>query len=218
VLSIACGASFLLLTEHARRRDVGTVDVLRHKWGVLSNGRFWLFAAMMVAGGAAEGAFTFWSASFIQLQYRGTPRAAGVGTAIFASGMMAGRFAGGWLVPQQRLWLLILLSAISGTVVSIFVPLAESLGVLYLLLLVAGLTVACLWPSLQSYAADRMNVDTTALFILLSCAGIPGFAFISWVMGVIAEHTSLRQSFFAAPLCCAILAALVGIERLWKPR
>lgn len=216
-LSLLAGGLFFLLVRQADRPiDLRVVDVLRHKWDVLSSGRFWLFAAMMVLAGAAEGAFTFWSASFIQLQYQGTPRAAGIGTAIFAGGMMLGRFAWGWLIPQHHLWPLILFSAIVGVCVCIFVPFVDSLGVLYLLLLLSGVSVACFWPSLQSYAADRMQVDTTVLFILMSCAGIPGFAFISWVMGMIADYTSLRVSFFAAPMCCALLTVLVMVERAWK--
>jgi fucose permease len=217
-LSIGAGAIFLMLIRHAAKpAELGTVDVLRHKWEVLASGRFWLFAALMVVAGAAEGAFTFWTASYIQINHQGTPRAAGIGTAIFAGGMMVGRFAFGWFVPQSRLRLLILLSAIGGAGVSIIFPFIESLNQLYILLALAGVAIACFWPSLQSYAADRMPVDTTALFILMSCAGIPGFAFISWTMGIIADHTDLRTSFFAAPICLVILIGLILIEAAWKP-
>lgn len=216
VLALLAGASFLLLRRHGGAPTGHTaLDVLGHKREILLHPRFRLFAPMMFLAGGAEGAYTFWSATLIQLEYAGSPRAGGVGTACFAGGMVLGRFLSGWLVGQRGLWWLIILSAAAGLAISLAAPLVHSLAGLYGVLVLAGLAVACFWPSIQAYAADRMPVDSTALFILLSCGGIPGFAFASWIMGVIGDAAGLQASFRLVPVFFAALALLLLVERRW---
>ena len=208
--TLVVGASFVLLHRAAPQYDaVHSKQVLGHKLAILRAPRFWLFATIIALAGAVEGAFTFWSASFVQLNYRDDPRAAGIAAACFAGGMIIGRFLFGALVSQHHLHRLILLSAIAGMLVSAVVPIVGNLSLLYAVLLLAGLSVACFWPSIQSYAADRMNVDTTALFILLSCGGIPGFAGASWIMGLLGDHYNLTTSFTVVPALFAALVALI---------
>lgn len=217
--SVAAGVLFLYLARlenHRVRHDARSV--FGHKWQIVRRRRFWVFVAMMVLAGAAEGAFTFWSASYIQINYAGLPRAGGIGTASFAGGMMIARFAWGGLIPQQHLRTLILWSAVGGTVVSVVVPFIESLNQLYVVLFLAGIAIACFWPSIEAYAGDRMPVDLTALFVLLSCAGIPGFALASWLMGYIGDQHGLRASFSIVPVMLAGLSVLVWLEGRNAPR
>lgn len=213
VVSIASGVAYLLLNKKrpAVRRSMR--GVLRDKVGILRDRRFWRFVPLMFFGGGTEGAFTFWSASFIQLHLGELPRIAGIGTAIFAAGMIAGRFGSGVLVPQRRLWHLIVTSAASGIVVAFIAPSVSSVGVFLPVLFLAGLCVACFWPSIQSYSADRIPRDPTSLFILLSCAGIPGFGFASWIMGLIGDRAGLSTAFYVVPAMFAALLAFALIER-----
>lgn len=214
VLSFASGVLFLILRHSAPsipRQSMGSV--LREKWAILRSGKFWLFNSMMFFGGAAEGAFTFWSASLLQLHHGAGPRAAGIGVALFAGGMIAARLAFGWLVPQHRLWHLLTTTAAAGIVVGVAIPLLENLALAYVGLFLAGVSVACFWPSLQAYAVDRLRWDPTAIFILLSCGGIAGFSAISWGMGVIGDNFSLQASFWLIPACLVALIALLASER-----
>ncbi|WOO43087.1 MFS transporter [Rubellicoccus peritrichatus] len=188
-------------------------DVLGHKMEILRLKHFWTIVPMMFFGGAVEGAYLFWSASYIQIDFEASPRAAGIGTALFAMGMIIGRFAIGWLLKQESLWRLIVGSVILGFVVSLAVPFTDSLWLLYGLLFLAGLSVASFWPSIQSYAADRLPVETTSLFILLSCAGLPGFAFASWLLGYIGEHAGLTWSFGTVPILFLLLGIFSLVER-----
>jgi len=82
-----------------------------------------------------------------------------------------------------------------------------------ILLFIAGLSVACFWPSIQSYAADRIDSDHTALFILLSLAGIPGFGAVPWIMGMVGDRYGLRAGFFILPFLFLLLLILLLIER-----
>lgn len=188
------------------------IDCVRSK-------RFWIFCLMMFFAGGAEGAFTFWSASYIQVNFAANPRMAGLGTACFATGMMTMRLLGGFLVGQKRLRRLILSSAIAGCIVATAVPFVQTVTVFFPVLFVAGMTIACFWPSIQSYAVDRIpHIDATAAFILMSCAGVPGFGSISFIMGFIGDKVGLGKSFFIVPVLLALLAIVVLIERGVKPR
>ncbi len=176
--------------------------------------RFWVFCAMMVFAGGAEGAFTFWSASYIQVNFAANPRMGGFGTAFFAAGMMAVRLIGGMLVGQKYLRRFILTSAGFGCIVAFIIPFVETVSLFFLVLFLAGMSIACFWPSIQSYAVDRIpHIDATAAFILMSCAGVPGFGLASLIMGFIGDAVGLGKSFFIVPSFLLILVILVILER-----
>ena len=222
LLGVLSGVIFFRLMRTHRRnatgRSTASVSEVRESWGhirtVLVEKRFWVFAAAMFFGAGAEGAFTFWSASYIQIYYETLPNAAGYGTAIFAGGMIAGRMLSGKYVHQNGLRRLILFSAIIGIVISGLVYVVGGVGGFYVVLFCAGLSVACFWPSIQSYTADCLDVDTTMLFILLSCGGVPGFGFASWLMGIIGDSSGIRASFTVIPIFLFILACIIWIDHV----
>ena len=57
-----------------------------------------------------------------------------------------------------------------------------------------------------------MKVDDTMLFVLLSCAGVPGCGFFSMLTGVVADKYDLRGGMYLAPICFAVMGVLVCIE------
>ena len=128
------------------------------------------------------------------------------------------RLVFGWALPQSRLWALLMGSAMAGIIVGSMIPLLNSLNAVYIGLLFSGAAVASFWPSMQTYAVDRLPFDPTGIFILLSCGGIDGFASIPWVMGVIGDRISLRAGFWVVPICLLALAALLVWERVFRPK
>lgn len=202
VLSVGTGLLFLYFRTHGNRPlpNARIRDVWARKREVLRAPGFRAFSVMMFFGAAAEGAFLFWTASLIQVDFGGTPRVAGWGTAMFAAGMIVGRFGMGFAVSQARLPGFIFGSAIAGLLVSAAIPLAPGLPLLFGGLLLAGLTTACFWPSVQSYAAEKMRVDATALFILLSCVAIPGFGLAPVLIGLLAGKVGFQAAFGVIPV------------------
>ncbi|MFA9479626.1 sugar MFS transporter [Phycisphaerales bacterium AB-hyl4] len=212
-MSIVAGLLYLSLRRGGVVvADVTSRHVLGHKRDILLARKFWLFAVAMFLAGGVEGGFTFWIASYLQLHYDALPRAGGIGTACFAAGMIVGRIGGGWWAHQHRLRPLLIGSAAAALVMSLLVPMAPNLGTAYVMLAFAGLTIACFWPSIQSYAVDRMSVDMTSLFILLSCAGIPGFAFTAWLMGIVGDHAGLHASFLILPGMVVLLLVTLLVD------
>lgn len=193
-------------------------------WGqmkeVMRARRFWFFFAAMFLAGGGEFCLTFWCASYIQLNFMDAAWAGGVGTACFAGGMFLGRIGWGIWIKQHQLKHLILWSALVGAVITCLFPLLTNLWVFFGLLFLAGIATAPFWPSIQSYSADRLpHTDTTALFILLSCAGVPGCGFFTWLMGYVGDRTGdLRLAFYLVPACFLALAALIVCDWLIPTR
>jgi fucose permease len=221
VIALIAGLLFFLFDhEHGRhRRDHGSgavdpdIPVWSHAREIVRDRRFWLFAVAMFAGGGAEGAFTFWSASYVQLDFGALARGGAFATASFAAGMVIGRLASGHFVHQDKLHVLIIASAIFGVFASLGAWAVSGLVAFMIVVFVAGLTIACFWPSIQSYAAAQMDVDSTMLFILLSVGGIPGFGLSSFIMGIIAESYGLRTSLLVIPALLTVLTVVMVISR-----
>ncbi|MCF7934643.1 MAG: MFS transporter [Spirochaetia bacterium] len=169
---------------------------------------FWVLALAIFFGGAAEAAFTFWSASYIQVHFTTLADAAGIGTGIFALAMAIGRIGTGKMTRGHHgdRWLL-LWASVLGFIVSIGVYLTPSIAVFYLMLFFSGLAVAPYWPTIQSVSTSFVSGDHTLLFILLSCAGIPGIGFATWIMGYFGDLYGLQKALIVIPVSYAILIA-----------
>jgi fucose permease len=122
---------------------------------------------------------------------------------------VVGRLASGRFVSQEGLSRLIISSAVIGVVASLGAWATGSTAGFFAIVFVAGLSIACFWPSIQSHAAATIPLDSTMLFILLSCAGIPGFGLTSWIMGLVAESYGLRTSLLVIPAELALLAVVM---------
>lgn len=206
-------------------------------WGqvrsILKTPRFWLFFTAMFVAGGGEFGLTFWSASYIQLEFSASAWLGGLGTACFAGGLFLGRSGSALLIRQEYLPHLIISTAAAGVLVCLFFPLLNApwlleyqqqlpwlsifsrKWLLFLLLFLAGISSAPFWPSVQSYCVKRLpHLDSTMLFILLSCAGIPGCAFISWLMGLTGNLIGLRNSFVIVPICYLILLLITVMDTM----
>ena len=190
-----------------------------HSVKIIRHPRFWLFFAAMFVAGGGEFCLTFWCASYIQLNFTPAAWAGGLGTALFAAGMVAGRTGWGYLIKQHQLPHLILFSALAGTAISLVFPVLANLWLFFGLLFLVGIATAPFWPSVQSYCADRLpGTDTTMLLVLLAAAGIPGCGFFTWLMGVIGDRHGLSQAFYLVPACFLALAALIAIDWICPQR
>jgi fucose permease len=199
-------------TDH--EAEVADIPVWSHAREIVADRTFWFLAVAMFAGGGAEAAFTFWSASYVQLGFGVLARGGAFATASFAGGMVVGRLTSGHFVGQNQLHILIIGSALFGVVAGLAAWAVTGFIAFMLVVFAAGLSIACFWPSIQSYAAAEMpGVDSTMLFILLSVGGIPGFGFSSWIMGVIAESHGLRTSLLVIPALLILLAVMMVISR-----
>jgi len=219
-------AGFLILMRPGSGQQTYPEAIERTHWRTIKSQaitiirvpRFWLYYSAMFLAGGGEFCLTFWSASHIQLHYDASPWSGGLGVAFFAAGMTVARTGWGYLIHQDGLKGLILHSAAAGTLVCLFLPSAESIWMFFALIFLAGIATGPFWPSIQSYATDRLpDTDPTMLLILLSCAGVPGCAFFTYLMGYLGNQSgSLTTAFYLVPASYALLGILIGVDRLHR--
>ncbi len=212
-LSILSGLALWCMREEDKTARVKSAAVLQAKRTIVKHPAFGSFVVMMFLAGFVEGGLTFWSASFVQLQFETGPRAGGFAIAAFSGGMILGRLSWGTLVPQHHLIRSLFWSAFMGIVPCILIPFAPGALLCYGLLFLAGCAMAPFWPTLQSVAAESMDVDATSLFILLSCAGIPGFAAAAWLVGILTDSYGIVAGIWLIPLGMALLATLLRVQK-----
>ena len=178
---------------------------------IIKSKRFWLFFAAMFFAGGGEFGITFWCAALLRLEFNASPFIGGLAASVFSAGMMIGRTSSGMLIRQHQLPVLVIVTAVAGAVLAVFFGFVTTLPGVLILLFFTGLASAPFWPSVQSYCVDRMpEYDSTTLYILLSCAGVPGCGVLSAVMGKVGDMAGLRCAFFVVPICYILLAILVG--------
>jgi Fucose permease len=220
-----------------RKEKLSAARVAGQAIAIFRTRRFWIYFAAMFLAGGGEFCLTFWCASFIQVDLKASALAGGIGTAAFALGMFGGRTGFGFLMRQRHLKGLLIITGIAATLTSMLIPwiarramaLAASGGdaawafpSLCATLFVAGVATAPFWPSIQTYAVERMpHLDSTMMFVLLSCAGIPGCGFFTLLLGYMGRSVGLTASFYLVPACFAVMVALLlaDPQRGWrKPR
>lgn len=172
---------------------------------------FWLFGLSLFFAGGAEGAFAFWSATLIQLYLKASAFYAGIVTASFALGMFIGRSLNSKVLKKVSIQKAIIVSSIASFIVSLLFVFVNSLFGLAAFLFCMGLCLACLWPTIQSFAAAILPVDATALMIFLSCFGVPGYSTASFIMGIVGDKYDLFIAFITVVPVFLILVPILFI-------
>ena len=215
-----CGVSALFFLPESRTSAVGGSSATLHDWLIcVTQPLFWLLAGVIFLGGACEAAFTFWTASYIQIHFAALPSAAGLGTAMFAGGMFTGRLAiSRFTGTLRRDRGLLILAAALGLISCLIIVSGISLNIFFPLIFIAGVSVAPFWPMVQSISVGYVGrSDPTLLYIALSCAGIPGFGAASWFMGLIGDAYGLSSAFYLLPILFILLLGILLILGRQRP-
>ena len=186
-------------------------EVVAHSVELFRCGRFWLFFGAIFFAGGGEWCLTFWIPTFVQLVHQGSAFMSGVAMALFAFGMMAGRMLAGMLIPQRYLPILLIATGIFSCVIGSFIPFAPDVLTVCILVTLAGVGVGPFWPCIQSVCVDKLQLDATQIYIILSCAGIPGCGVFTWLQGALGDVSwiGLRYSFFLMPVSILIMTLLL---------
>lgn len=191
----------------------------KHTLEIFSKSRFWLLGMALFFSGGAEGGFAFWTASYIQIHFNKLPRIGGLGAAIFAIGMVIGRFLTSRLAYKFKLKdLLYFFSSASFILSLLFFFFTPNLYLLFAFMLAIGITIACLWPSIQSYSGSVLKVDPTMLMIYIACFGTIGYSSATFFMGIIGDNINLQSSFIIAPVYLMFLLIILFFEGRFKQK
>jgi fucose permease len=203
-----------------REQAGSSADTWRRLVQLLRTRRFWLYFAAMFFAGGGEYCLTFWTTSFVRLNFQSSAFVGALGTAAFSAGMFFGRTGFGNYVAQRHLKHLIVSVGVFGAAISTLVipfslhcgalPQRAVMPLLFLLLFLCGIGASPFWPSIQSLCVDRLpQIDSTLAFIILSCAGVPGCGFFTWLMGFAGDHFGLAPSFALIPFSFLTMVALI---------
>lgn len=202
----------------AKEEKVQWRGIIAQSSEIVRQPRFWLFFTAMFFAGGGEFCLTFWCASFIQIEFGGSPMLAGLGTACFAAGMFTSRLWSGIAIQQHNLKKLVIACSVIAVVITLMFPWIQSKWLLFVLLFPAGMAAGPFWPSIQSDGALRLKGDYTMAMILFSCAGVPGCGFFSMFIGVLGDWFGLRMSFLVVPACFALVFVLMYYDYLTQRR
>jgi len=199
--------------ERARRKRPIAMRV------ILKNPRFWLLAVAMVLGAGCEGSLFYWTPNFIETEYGTAALVGAAGLMLYSGTMAVGRFGMGIatrFVPLNRM--LVVLAAV-GTLASGALAVVDSLPATLVLLGVAGLCVASFWPGTLSLAARDISVSSSTVYAMLAMAGIFGFGFIPYGVGLVGEWWGLRAGLRVVPFAFvgATVIFSVALRRSERP-
>ena len=185
-------------------------ETLRMKAVALKCRRFWRFICAISLVMVSELVISLWTASYIQLNFAASVSAGGMAVGCFAGGMIISRFISGSLVQQNMIRKFILGYALAAGVVTASFPFITELSNFYILLFIAGLAIAPLWPFIQSYSVEQLpELDKTVVIVMLTISGMITFSLFSWITGLIATaFGSLSPIYYLVPsgyFLCALL-------------
>ncbi len=187
---------------------------LMHIKEILTEPIFYLLGFALFLAGGAEIAFGFWLPTLVQIHFGGSPFFGGVAAALFSLGMFIGRVTVSNIAKHISLYKIMIISAIFSLIFSITFVVFESIVIMYIFTFIMGLSIACQWPSLQTFAVDIIKKDATLIMVFLSCFGIPGSSSATLILGVLGDKYGLKNAFYIIPvylLLFLILLIIAGI-------
>lgn len=173
---------------------------------LFKNRDFWIFAVIMICAGASEITMAEWASLFAQ-KALGVSKTVGdlLGPCAFAVCMGSGRVIFGLLDgkfnPKKAL--------ILNNILCVFCYVGVAVCNIPTLSLIAcalcGFSVSLSWPGTYSMAARHFPTGGTLMFSILALCGDLGCSIGPWLMGIVANSTTLETGF----LVCAVFPAIM---------
>jgi len=188
---VLLGAVMFLAGRYPQKVSMSRAATLRVR-EVLTNRTFWLLAIAMALTAGCEGSLIFWSPNFIQHEYGVSALLGAWGLTIFSTAMALGRLGTAVALKSLRLEQLMVPLAFLCGLVTLGLALADGLWVSMVSLGLAGLFMACFWPSILTLATCRIAKRSATLLAMLAVAGLVGFGAMPLAIGMLAEYFQLR--------------------------
>lgn len=184
---------------------------------LFKNRDFWLFAIIMICAGASEIAMAEWASLFAQ-KALGVEKTVGdlLGPCAFAICMGSGRVIFGLLDgkfnPKKALIINNILCIACYIGVGVFNKPILSLIACAL----CGFTVSLSWPGTYSMAARHFPTGGTLMFSILALCGDFGCSVGPWLLGIVANKSTLETGFIVLALFPAIMVITASLLRKEK--
>lgn len=168
----------------------------------------WVAAAIAFCSFVCEGMVSDWGAVYLDDVLHSGPSLAAAGFSVFSLAMAVCRFTGDWLINKlgsARILLvgsLISAFSLAGSLIT-SAPLAV-LGCY----LFAGVGLSCIVPIAFSAAGRNHQVPASVAIASVATAGYFGFIIAPPIIGLLADHLTLRTALWLAVLLCLTISGL----------
>ena len=170
---------------------------------------FCVVLAAIFFAGATELGLAQWLPAYAEYTLGYSSLTGGLALLGFSAAMAVGRIVAGVLghrISAERLiigggWL-----ATGLFVVACFAPWSP---LALAACIAAGLAGSCLWPSVLGLAGDRFPHGGASMFGLLAALGNFGGIFMPWVVGAVADVSTLRWGLATSILCPLLMIAML---------
>lgn len=207
IIPIAVGISFMRVEviEPPAEEKGGSLK------GAVKTRDFWCFVVFMVCAGASEIAMAEWASMFIQ-RGLGISKVTGdiLGPCAFAVCMGAGRVVFGMLSGRYSVRRVFIVNSILCTACYIAAALSSIRMIAVCACALTGFSVSLSWPGTYSLAAARFKNGGTLMFSIFALCGDLGCSLGPWLLGLVADRSSLHTGF----LVCAAFPLIMLIASL----
>lgn len=184
---------------------------------LFKNRDFWLFAIIMVCAGASEIAMAEWASLFAQ-KALGVEKTVGdlLGPCAFAICMGSGRVIFGLLDGKFNPKKALIINNILCIGCYIGVGLFSIPALSLIACALCGFTVSLSWPGTYSMAARHFPNGGTLMFSILALSGDLGCSMGPWLLGIVANKTTLETGFIVLAVFPAIMVITASLLRKEK--
>ena len=172
--------------------------------------------AAIFLGGATEAGLVMWLPAYAETTLGYSRWVAGLSLLYFGLAMAIGRMAVGAAGTRVNAFTL-LLACCAGSV-ALFVPacFAPWPALALAACIAVGVTGSALWPSVLGITADRYPQGGASMFGLLAALGNLGGVLMPWLVGIMADHSGMRNGLFTAVLCPLAMAGILAWMRVHR--
>lgn len=191
---------FPSLSEPGQRRPLRSL--LAATW-------FRLALAAIFLGGATELGMAQWLPAYAERSLGFPAWMGGLSLLLFSLAMALGRMVVGAVGATWNPFSVMTWSCASTVVLflgSSFLPYPTAA---LACAIAAGFTGSCLWPTLLAVAADRYPEGGASLFGILAAFGNAGGIFMPWLVGVVADRSSLHWGLAISAVAPALMLPLL---------
>ena len=173
---------------------------------LFKNRDFWIFAVIMICAGASEITLAEWASLFAQ-KALDVSKTVGdlLGPCAFAVCMGSGRVIFGLLDGKFNPQKALILNNILCVLCYVGVAVCNIPALSLIACALCGFSVSLSWPGTYSMAARHFPSGGTLMFSILALCGDLGCSIGPWLMGIVANSTTLETGF----LVCSVFPAFM---------
>lgn len=214
--AVAIFSAYRLLAT--RTPVVGKDEAERHEPWRWPEGFTWLLAAGMFCYVAAEVSFGYWLPIYYQEVLQAAEQTAASSPGFFWTGMILGRIAAGGAGAYVGDISLLRVAAGFGTVFLVIFLLVQTPQAALVVTFLLGLSLACIWPTILSYAGHVHGKGLTRVFPVIIGTGAIGATLGPTLVGALNTVVGLKAAYSLVPavfvLVFVIFLAAPRLERL----